>query len=151
MESQIKLLTRLIVEEPLSNIPSNTITMQDVKEQMMMFPIGVISPRSQEPLLITTVVEKSKKVECLSENKNEYEEDELEKETESCMEKTEIDESWKRPKENDEERRHLMKFKGNFENAKRDQSLCYEKARMSFSKKANYLITLKTIFTKFLT
>ncbi|KAI5673608.1 hypothetical protein M9H77_13972 [Catharanthus roseus] len=42
-------------------------------------------------------------------------------------------ESCKQLEENDEERRPLMEFKGNFENAKREQSLCYEKARMSFS------------------
>ncbi|KAI5668438.1 hypothetical protein M9H77_18291 [Catharanthus roseus] len=36
----------------------------------------------------------------------------------------------KQLEENDEERRPLMEFKGDFENAKRDQSLCYEKAGM---------------------
>ncbi|KAI5657991.1 hypothetical protein M9H77_26784 [Catharanthus roseus] len=156
MENQIELLSRMIIEKLLSNIPSNTITLRDVEGQVMMFPMFMDDedettqeaeestfPRSQEPLLITTVVEKSKKVENLPENRNEHEGDELERETESCVEnnryhkhkqqETEIDESWKRLKENDEERRRLMKFRENFKKAKRDQSLCYEKARMKFT------------------
>ncbi|KAI5657890.1 hypothetical protein M9H77_26683 [Catharanthus roseus] len=44
-----------------------------------------------------------------------------------------LQELCKQLKENDEERRPLMEFKGNFKNAKRDQSLCYEKARMKTS------------------
>ncbi|KAI5649437.1 hypothetical protein M9H77_35442 [Catharanthus roseus] len=44
-----------------------------------------------------------------------------------------LQESWKQLKENDEERRRLMKFKENPKNAKREQSLCYKKGRMSFS------------------
>ncbi|KAI5657989.1 hypothetical protein M9H77_26782 [Catharanthus roseus] len=99
MENQIELLSRMIIEKLLSNIPSNTITLRDVEGQVMMFPMFMDDedettqeaeestfPRSQEPLLITTVVEKSKKVENLPENRNEHEGDELERETESCVE-----------------------------------------------------------------
>ncbi|KAI5677528.1 hypothetical protein M9H77_08478 [Catharanthus roseus] len=88
--------------------------------------------------------------EYLLENKNEFEKDEPEKENENFVKihedhkkgrrETEIDnieksegESCKELEENDEERRPLMEFRGNFKNAKRDQSLCYEKAQMSFS------------------
>ncbi|KAI5675850.1 hypothetical protein M9H77_06800 [Catharanthus roseus] len=39
----------------------------------------------------------------------------------------------KRPKKDDKERRRLMEFKGNFENAKRKQSLYYGQSKMSFS------------------
>ncbi|KAI5675752.1 hypothetical protein M9H77_06702 [Catharanthus roseus] len=37
MENHIKLIAKRIVEVPLSNIPSNTVTFQDVEEQGMMF------------------------------------------------------------------------------------------------------------------
>ncbi|KAI5676994.1 hypothetical protein M9H77_07944 [Catharanthus roseus] len=152
MENQIELSARMIVEKLPSNAPSNTITLWDVEEQVMTFPMfmddedetaqeqeestfpnkgeaqqEIMEMRHDDLPLITTVMEKSKKVECLPENKNEYEEDELEKENESRVEK-----SWKQPKENDEKRRHLMKFKGNFEKAKRHQSLCYEKSLSFF-------------------
>ncbi|KAI5667852.1 hypothetical protein M9H77_17705 [Catharanthus roseus] len=86
------------------------------------------SPRFQEPLPSTSIVEESKKDECLPENRNEFEESEPEKENKNFMEsheshkegrqETEIDdiqkgegESWKQPKENDEERRCLIEFK----------------------------------------
>ncbi|KAI5676127.1 hypothetical protein M9H77_07077 [Catharanthus roseus] len=108
MKNQIEVVARIFVEKQLSNIPINTITLWDVEEQLMTFPIFMddedetaqeleesTSPRFQEPLLNTSVVEKK---------------------------------SWKQPKENDEERRRLMEFKGNFENIKREQSLCYEKS-----------------------
>ncbi|KAI5650432.1 hypothetical protein M9H77_36437 [Catharanthus roseus] len=113
MENQIKLLARMIVEKPPSNALSNTVTLRDVEEQGIRFPMFMddedestqepeesTSPRFQEPLPNTSVVEEK---------------------------------SWKQLKENDEERRHLMKSQGNFENVKREQSLCYEKARMIFS------------------
>ncbi|KAI5681062.1 hypothetical protein M9H77_02289 [Catharanthus roseus] len=100
MESQIKLLATMIAEKLLSNIPSNTVTLRDVKEQVITFqmfmddedettqePEVSTSPRFQETLLNTSVVEESKKVECLPENKNEYEEGELEKENESRVER----------------------------------------------------------------
>ncbi|KAI5668475.1 hypothetical protein M9H77_18328 [Catharanthus roseus] len=98
MECQIKLLSIMIIEKPLSNIPSNTVTLRDVEKHMMTFPIFMDDedetaqkpestyPRSQEPLPITTVVEESKKIECLPENKNECEESELERENESHVE-----------------------------------------------------------------
>ncbi|KAI5680810.1 hypothetical protein M9H77_02037 [Catharanthus roseus] len=70
MENQIELVAKMIVERPLSNIPSNTVTLWGVEEQVMTFPMFMddkdetaqeleesTSLRSQEPLLITTVVE----------------------------------------------------------------------------------------------
>ncbi|KAI5664003.1 hypothetical protein M9H77_23326 [Catharanthus roseus] len=44
-----------------------------------------------------------------------------------------VQESRKKPKENDEERRRLMQFKRNFENAKRKRPLYYGKLGISFS------------------
>ncbi|KAI5650272.1 hypothetical protein M9H77_36277 [Catharanthus roseus] len=71
---------------------TNTATLQDVEEQVMTFSIFMddddetaqeleecTSQRFQEPLPNTSVVEESKKVKCLPENKNVYEEGELEK------------------------------------------------------------------------
>ncbi|KAI5648302.1 hypothetical protein M9H77_34307 [Catharanthus roseus] len=40
------------------------------------------------------------------------------------------------------------KFKGNTKNAKREQSLCYEKARMSFSSTLTKLFVISNIFLK---
>ncbi|KAI5667934.1 hypothetical protein M9H77_17787 [Catharanthus roseus] len=42
-----------------------------------------------------------------------------------------LQESCKKLEENDEERKTLMEFKGNCKNTKREQSLCYGKARIS--------------------
>ncbi|KAI5671747.1 hypothetical protein M9H77_12111 [Catharanthus roseus] len=90
---------RMIIEKPVSNIPSNMVPLWDIEEKVKMFPMFMDDedetaqgleestfPRSQEPLPITTLVEESKKVKCLPENKNEYEEGELEKESKSRME-----------------------------------------------------------------
>ncbi|KAI5676950.1 hypothetical protein M9H77_07900 [Catharanthus roseus] len=168
MENQIELLAKIIVERPLSNIPSNMVTLHNVEEQVMKFPMFMDDEdetaqepeestfsRFQEPLPNTGVVEESKKGECLSGNKNEFEDGDPEKENENFVEsheshkegqqETEIDdiensdgvnllthkinfvlvdnslcmqESWKQPKENDEEKRRLMEFKENFEKVK---------------------------------
>ncbi|KAI5663564.1 hypothetical protein M9H77_22887 [Catharanthus roseus] len=183
IEKQIELLPKIIVEEPFSNIPSNTVTLWDEDEQEITFPMFMddkddtaqelkesTSQGFKEPLLNASKVEESKKDECLPENKDGFEESEPQKENEKFVEnhegykegrqETELDdieksegvnlhtnetnfvlvddslcmqESCKWLKENNGERRPLMEFKENFENAKREQSLCYEKAQMSFS------------------
>ncbi|KAI5671339.1 hypothetical protein M9H77_11703 [Catharanthus roseus] len=153
MESQIEQLARIIIEEPLSNILSNMVTLWDVKEQVIRFSMFMDdkdkiaqepefpSPRFQEPLSSTSVVEESKKHECSLENKSEFGKGEPEKENKKF-------ESWKQPKGNDEERRRLMKFKGNFKNVEREQSLFYVKARMSFSSSltlSNLLFSFKEL------
>ncbi|KAI5653974.1 hypothetical protein M9H77_31161 [Catharanthus roseus] len=143
----------MIVDKSSSNAPSNTVTLWEAEEQVMTFPMFMddedetaqepekcTSPRFQEPLPNTI--------------KNEFEEGEPEKENKNFVkwheshregrQETEIDsiekseeESWKQPKENEVERRRLMKFKGNFENAKRNEALCFENARMSYSSTSN--------------
>ncbi|KAI5663712.1 hypothetical protein M9H77_23035 [Catharanthus roseus] len=55
-------------------------------EELVSKYIDSANTRVKKPLLITTVIEESKKVECLPENKNEYEECKLEKENELRME-----------------------------------------------------------------
>ncbi|KAI5681766.1 hypothetical protein M9H77_02994 [Catharanthus roseus] len=118
----IELIANRIVEEPLSQITSNTVTLQDVKEQVMTFPIFMDDDdddeNAQEPEVFTLPEEEEvlqeimerrhdnfpsfegppqftgeakerERNECLSENKNEFEEDELEKENEKFVESQE--------------------------------------------------------------
>ncbi|KAI5664398.1 hypothetical protein M9H77_23721 [Catharanthus roseus] len=183
MEIQIELLAKMIIEKLPGNAPNNTITLHDVEEQVMKFPMFMddenetaqeqeesTPQRFQEPLPNTSVLKESTKDEYLPENKSEFEEGEPEKENESLLEiqKSHIEErqekkletikknekvnsltnktnfflvknslcvqaSRKQPKKNDEERRRLMKFKGNFESAKRKHHLYCGKSRISFS------------------
>ncbi|KAI5681901.1 hypothetical protein M9H77_03129 [Catharanthus roseus] len=151
MESHNKLIEKRIIHEPLSHIPSNTVTIRDVGEQVMTFPMfiddddktaqepeEVTFPEKEagrssifeEPPQITRKLEENKRDECLPENKNEFEEESQEdhKEGRQYTEKEDIEESkgvnplthktnfvlvdnslcmkesWKQPKENDEER-----------------------------------------------
>ncbi|KAI5667259.1 hypothetical protein M9H77_17112 [Catharanthus roseus] len=152
MENQIELLTKMIFERPLSNIPMGTFPMfMDDENNTAQEPKESTSQGFQELVPNASEVEESKKNECLPEDKDELEKGELEKENEKFVENHEVNplthetnfvlfvdslcihESWKQTEENDEERTRLMKPKGNFENVKRKQSLCYEKARMSSS------------------
>ncbi|KAI5650042.1 hypothetical protein M9H77_36047 [Catharanthus roseus] len=105
IENQIEQLARMIIEKPPSNAPSNMTTLRDVEEQVLTFPMFMddkdgtayeleesTPQRFQEPLLNTSVVEESKKIEFLTENKNEYEKGELEKENESSVDIIEVSE-----------------------------------------------------------
>ncbi|KAI5668386.1 hypothetical protein M9H77_18239 [Catharanthus roseus] len=88
---------------------SNTVTLQDVEEKVMTFPMFMddedettqepeeSTPKFQEPLPNTSVVEESKRDECLPENKSEFEEGEPEKENERLLE---IQESYRRATRN---------------------------------------------------
>ncbi|KAI5653699.1 hypothetical protein M9H77_30886 [Catharanthus roseus] len=92
MENQIELLARMVIEKPPSNASSNTVTLRNIEEQVMTFPMSMddddetaqeseefASQGFQEPLSNTREVEESKKHEYLPENKNESEEGEPEK------------------------------------------------------------------------
>ncbi|KAI5668568.1 hypothetical protein M9H77_18421 [Catharanthus roseus] len=95
MENHIELIEKRIVEEPLSHIPSNMVTLGDVEEQLITFPMFMddnyeiaqeleeyTSQGFQELLPNTSEVEESKKDECTPENIIEFEEREPEKENE---------------------------------------------------------------------
>ncbi|KAI5681828.1 hypothetical protein M9H77_03056 [Catharanthus roseus] len=121
----------------------------DDEEETAQEPEESTSPRFQEPLPNTSVVEESKKDECLLENKNDFEKGEPEKENENSVEsheshkegrqETEIDdieksegESWKQPEGNDEERRRLMKFKEIFRTLKETNPYALKKRKRVF-------------------
>ncbi|KAI5672246.1 hypothetical protein M9H77_12610 [Catharanthus roseus] len=91
MENHIELLARMIIEIPLSNAPSNTVTLRDVEEQVITFPMFM---DDRMKLL------KNRRSPLPNYFKNLYR----------------IQASREQPKENDEERRHLVEFKSNCKN-----------------------------------
>ncbi|KAI5650404.1 hypothetical protein M9H77_36409 [Catharanthus roseus] len=103
MENQIEPLARMIVERPLSNIPSNTVTLRDIEEQVMTFLMFM------------------------------DDEDETVQELEECTPQEFQEPLPNASEENNEERRRLVEFKGNFNNTKRKRLLYCGKVEIIFS------------------